>query len=146
MVCSVCGGRTEVINSRQQKRSNQVWRRRRCLDCLRVFTTHEMTDLSPQFSVSKKDKEEPFLTDKLFTEVLLALQDRKDCYRDAREATATITKHLLAKADGVVIPAPAISRVTAQVLKRLDRRAWLRFISEHPSQMSQKTSLTERRS
>jgi len=99
-----------------------------------------MADLSPQFSVSKKGKEEPFLTDKLFTEVLLALQDRKDCYREAREVTATITKRLLAKVDDTVIPSSAISQITAQVLRRLDRRAWLRFISEHPSQTSQKTT------
>ena len=74
-----------------------------------------------------------FLADKLFTEVLLALQDRKDCYVAAREATNTVIKQLLKDKSKPRFTATQISHLTAKVLKRLDRRAWLRYVAEHPS-------------
>ncbi len=132
IVCVYCGFKTQVVNSRHQKRSNQQWRRRKCLKCGAVFTSHEAVDLSATLLVGTK----PFLTDMLFTEVLLALQDRKDCYVDAREVTSTVIKQLLKPPSKPVFSAPQISQLTAKVLKRLDRRAWLRFMAEHPSLQS----------
>ncbi|MBI2009250.1 hypothetical protein HYS84_02450 [Candidatus Saccharibacteria bacterium] len=75
----------------------------------------------------------PFLSDMLFTEVLLALQDRKDCYIAAREVTSTVIGKLLKPPAEPVIEAKQISQTAAKVLKRLDRRAWLRYLAEHPS-------------
>ena len=134
MVCLVCGANTQVINSRRQKRANQVWRRRRCLECLRVVTTNEAADIGQIFSVERPgSSSEPFLPDKLFTEVLLALQDRKDCYVAARELCATITQNLRKKSDGPVFQAKMISEETAKALKRFNKRAWMRYRAEHPS-------------
>jgi len=76
---------------------------------------------------------EPFITDKLFTEVLLALQDRKNYYVDAREVTATVIKELMRSPEKPRLSAKQISQSTSKVLKRLDKRAWLRYLSEHPS-------------
>lgn len=76
---------------------------------------------------------EPFLIDKLFTEVLLALQDRKNCYLEAREVTSTVIKELLKSPAKPKLTSRQISESAAKVLKRLDRRAWLRYLSEHPS-------------
>ena len=44
---------TAVTNSRATKQNTQIWRRRRCLHCDVVFTTHEVIDLS-HLKVSKK--------------------------------------------------------------------------------------------
>jgi len=74
----------------------------------------------------------PFLADKLFTEVLLALQDHKDLYLAAREITNTVVRQLLKPKKSVFTPTQ-ISKTTAEVLKRFDKRAYLRYISEHPS-------------
>lgn len=133
MVCIYCGGQTHVTNSRSQKRNNQIWRRRHCRLCKAIFTTHEAIDLSSSLLVDSGASPRPFLPDMLFTEVLLALQDRKDCYIAAREATSTIIKNLLKLPDKPLYPPAAISRATGDVLKRLDKRAWLRYVSEHPS-------------
>lgn len=122
-----------------------MWRRRRCLDCYRVFTTHEAADLGAVFSVSKQGKKEPFLADKLYTEVLLALQDRKNCYNDAREATATIIRQVLEGSPETTIPSGVISEAAASVLKKLDKRAWMRFVAEHPSQVNKEPTSTGRR-
>lgn len=129
MVCTYCGAKTEVINSRVQKRSNQVWRRRQCQRCSALFTSHEAVDLSSVLFIDQK----PFVADKLFTEVLLAMQDRSDCYLRAREATSTIVKQLLKLTSAPFIEAPEVSQTAAKVLKRLDKQAYLRYQVEHPS-------------
>lgn len=133
MVCIYCGKETNVFNSRHQHRNNQIWRRRRCEKCSAVFTTHEAPLLPKSFSVINDGKPTPFLPDKLFTEILLALQDRNDCYEAARELTDTISQKLLRNAPDGLILASNISSVSASVLKGFNRRAWLRYVSEHPS-------------
>ena len=133
MVCIYCGGKTNVFNSRRQGRNNQVWRRRVCLACKATFTTQEAPVLAKAFSVSGGRQPSPFIPDRLFTEILLALQDREDCYEAARELTDTICQRLAKNAPDGLILASDISFEAAKVLKRFNRQAWLRFVSEHPS-------------
>ncbi|MDB5160789.1 MAG: NrdR family transcriptional regulator [Candidatus Saccharibacteria bacterium] len=136
MVCPYCAAKTEVVNSRLQKRSNQVWRRRQCRECKSVFTTHEAIDLSSSLRVSTNGELKPFISDLLFTEVLLALQDRKDCYTESREVTGTIIQELLKSQASPVFTPKQISEVTAGILKRFNQRAWHRYTAEHPSQQA----------
>ncbi len=121
-----------VVNSRHQKRNNQVWRRRRCEACRAVFTSHEAIDLSSALVIGSSPSR-PFISDMLFTEVLLALQDRKDCYLAAREVTSTVIRQLLSTQAKPRIEPKQISQTTAKVLKRLDKQAYLRYLAEHPS-------------
>lgn len=135
MLCIYCEGETSVTNSRKQKRNNQIWRRRKCEACGAVFTSHEAIDLSSALMVDS-GRSAPFVSDIIFTEALLALQDRKDCYLAAREVTSTVIRELL-KLPGVPrIEPKQISQATAKVLKRLDKRAYLRYLAEHPSLQS----------
>jgi len=136
MVCVFCSSETQVVNSRRQKRNNQIWRRRQCLSCMAVFTTHEALDTTTTLIVDSRGSAGPFLPDKLYTEVLLALQDRPDCYTAAREVTNTVINKLLKLPEKPVFKASQISAAAGDVLKRLDRRAYLRFIAEHPSLQS----------
>lgn len=133
MICLYCGGETDVINSRLQRRSNQIWRRRRCQKCQAVFTTHETAELSGILRVDRLGVLEPFLPDMLFSELLHTLQHRKDAYAASREASATITKRLLDLPTKPVFTPSQISTEAAKVLKRLDRRAYLRYLADHPS-------------
>ncbi|HZP55314.1 MAG TPA: hypothetical protein VFB03_00915 [Candidatus Saccharimonadales bacterium] len=116
-----------------QKRSNQVWRRRQCKACRAVFTTHEGIELPSALLVVYRGSTEPFLPDKLYTEVLLALQDRKDPYIAAREVTDTVINSLLKLPEKPAYKTHKISKETAKVLKRFDHRAWLRYVAEHSS-------------
>jgi transcriptional repressor NrdR len=136
MICVYCGHETKVINSRLQKRNNQVWRRRQCLACKAVFTTHEAIDLPNALLVQSGASTKAFLPDLLFTEVLLALQDRKNCYVDAREVTNTVIKNLLKLPESPLFAPEQISKLTSKVLGRLDNRAGLRYMAEHPSLQS----------
>ena len=133
MVCVYCGHETKVTNSRWQKRNNQVWRRRKCVVCKAVFTTHEAVDLPSALLVQSGASTKPFLPDLLFTEVLLALQDRTNCYVDAREVTNTVIKQLLKLPESPLFTPQQISQAASKVLGRLDKRAQLRFVAEHPS-------------
>ena len=133
MTCIYCRADTEVINSRLQHRSNQVWRRRRCRACGAVFTTHEAVDLASTLMVDSEGSVAPFLADKLYSDLLAAMQDRPDRYTAAREATATVIKRLLSLPDRPVFTATQISAASGAVLSKLDRRAWLRYAAEHPS-------------
>jgi transcriptional repressor NrdR len=133
MKCVYCDSHTRVTNSRRQRRSNQVWRRRQCKACGAIFTTLEAIHLPATLIVDSRGRSEPFLPDKLYTEVLLALQDRKDCYESAREVTNTVIKELLKLPDKPLYRPNQISRAAGGVLKRLDRQAYLRYAAEHPS-------------
>ena len=134
MVCIYCSGRLRVVNSRPQKRNNQIWRRRQCQTCLAVFTSHEVIDTNAALMVQRRGlAAESFVADKLFTELLLALQSRRNCYEDAREVTTATVRELLKLPSSPVFKPADISRVTAGILKRLDKQAYLRYQAEHPS-------------
>ena len=133
MVCVYCGGATKVVNSRHQRRNNQVWRRRQCLACQSVFTTHESVELESALSVEQSGALRPFLPDLLLKELMSALQDRKDVSTASREVLATIVRKLLPLPQKPVYSTTDISKATAEVLKRFDKRAYLRFVAEHPS-------------
>lgn len=133
MVCVYCGGQTAVVNSRPQKRNNQVWRRRKCLRCAALITTTEVADYSTNLLVETSSGFKPFLADKLYTEVLLAVEHRKNCYNEARELTNTIIKQLLSETGRPVFTSKQISAKTLQVLARFDKRAWHRYSAERSS-------------
>ena len=133
MVCIYCGGETKVTNSRLQRRNNQVWRRRECLACQSVFTTHESVELESALSVSKDGQSEPFLPDLLLKELMIALNHRKDVYVASREVLGTIVGKLLILPQKPLFKPADIAETTAKVLKRFDKRAYLRYVADHPS-------------
>lgn len=133
MVCLYCAGDTKVTNSRLQKRNNQVWRRRQCLTCGAVFTTHEQIELQSALSVSKNGSTEPFEPRLLLNELVSALSHRKDVYTASEELLATIVRKLLTLPQKPLFVPADISKTTAGVLKRFDNRAYLRYLADHLS-------------
>ncbi len=83
--------------------------------------------------VDSRGRNEPFLPDKLYTELLLALQDQKSPYIAAREVTNTVIKELIKLPEHPLFRPKQITQSTAKVLKRFDGRAYLRYAAEHPS-------------
>lgn len=133
MVCVYCGGDTKVTNSRLQRRNNHVWRRRQCLACGSIFTTHESVELESALSVDNLGMLKPFLPDLLLKELMQALRHRKDVYTASGEVLATIVRNLLLLPQKPVFMPTDISQISGEVLKRFDRRAYLRYVAEHPS-------------
>jgi transcriptional repressor NrdR len=141
MVCIYCGSETKVTNSRLQKRNNQVWRRRQCLSCASVSTTHEAIELESALSVESSGQNRPFLPDLLLKELMISLQDRKDVYTASREVFSTIVRKLLSLPQKPLYKPADISKTTAGVLRKFDKQAYLRYIAEHPAAHGRKISL-----
>lgn len=132
MVCIYCGGKTEVVNSRPQKRANHIWRRRKCAVCGNVFTTIESTDLATSILVLNFGSLRPFQRDKLLLSVYDCLRHRKDPVGDATALTATILHKLLDSIDRPTLTRSQIVTTVSSVLKNFDHAAHVQYLAYHP--------------
>lgn len=124
MVCVYCSADTQVINSRLQKRLNQVWRRRRCLACGNAFTTHESTDLAAALAVRYSSKDvQPFSRDKLFTSLYESCKHRPQAISDADGLAQTVIGLLLRQVSDGSLDRRDIVVAAIQVLSRFDSTA-----------------------
>ena len=134
MVCIHCSSETQVINSRHQKKLNQVWRRRSC-NSGHVFTTIEKADFSAVWRIKQANgRLSPFLRDKLFLSLLRSLGHRKTAVTDAGALADTITSRLAAPNNDGIIPVQQIITNTQVVLNRFDKAASVHYQAFHPSQ------------
>lgn len=132
MVCIYCSSKTEVFNSRHQKRLNQVWRRRRCVACQAVFTTIEGADTSQTISVEKNGRSEPFSRESLLITVYDSLKHRKSAIQDATALTATIVSIIHTLVSNATIDRDQIVETVGTVLERFDKVAAVHYRAFHP--------------
>lgn len=132
MVCIYCGGKTQVTNSRPQKRLNRTWRRRECSNCHALFTTEEAVELSSSLVVRPSSGSlQPFSRDKLFVSLLRALGHRETALEDAGALTATtIAKLLHGETQAVIDPADIVT-VAHAALSRFDTAAAVQYRAYH---------------
>ncbi|HVS58300.1 MAG TPA: hypothetical protein VHD60_01005 [Candidatus Saccharimonadales bacterium] len=122
----------EVSNSRNQKRLNQVWRRRRCKECGAIYTTHEALDLSQALSVRKNGILTPLVRDKLFMSIFRSCQHRKDAVDDAGALTDTILSTVSLRSEKGAVDASLIVHVASETLARFDKVAVVHYEAFHP--------------
>ena len=134
MVCPYCSHETRVSNSRPQKRTNGIWRRRACINCGAVFSSTEQIDFEKSIVVSMNNAYTPFLRDKLFLSVYESLKHRKTALRDATALTYTIISHVLIHVNDGVVSGDDIGRTSVDVLNRFDKTAATYFTAYHPYQ------------
>lgn len=133
MVCIYCRNETIVINSRHQKRRNSTWRRRKCPNCLAVFTTQETFDLSLVLKVNKKDGVlEDFQKEKIYLSVYRSIShlgENKPII--ARDLTESILERILAlqSLKNAQISSIDIARAIILVLKNYDLSSALKYLS-----------------
>lgn len=134
MVCYYCGGDTSVINSRPQKRSNRVWRRRRCDACANVVSTLEAVDYEASLSFRpKKGPLEPFQRDRLFVSVLDSLKHRKTAVSDATALTdAALAKLMVCMDSSGAIDRDSLTFQVQLLLHRFDPAAGVHYAAFHP--------------
>lgn len=133
MVCIYCNNETRVTNSRPQKRTNGIWRRRNCMSCGTTFTSIESADLSSSITVSSNSQSEAFQRDKLFISIYDSLQHRKTAQMDATGLTDTIIRKLYPYAIDLSIEATTIITITYQTLQRFDKAAATHYKAFHPT-------------
>jgi transcriptional regulator NrdR family protein len=132
MVCIYCGGKTQVTNSRPQKRLNQTWRRRECYSCQAIFSTNEIADLSTAISVRQKNgPTAPFNREKLLISIFRAVGHRQSPLEDASALTATITAKLLHSTAEAAVSPSDIVKIALETLQRFDTAAAVQYQAYH---------------
>ncbi len=135
MVCIYCKSDTFVINSRHQKRLNNIWRRRKCTSCTAIFTTSESPDLLKGLSVLHNGRLQPFSRDKLFLSVHDSVKHRKTATGDATALTDTIIAHLYSTIRSGSVDIITIIKCASKILKRFDKAASSHYQAFHPEKL-----------
>lgn len=134
MVCIYCGSATQVVNSRLQRRSNHIWRRRRCLSCLSIFTTEEHAELSGAIMVQYSSKSlRPFSRDQLFISIYESCKHRDSALRDATALTLIIIGSLLKHTRTGLLHREDIVKTAYVALTRFDAAAATYYHAYHPA-------------
>ena len=131
MVCIHCRSDTQVINSRLQKKANQVWRRRKCGSCGAIFSSREVAQYELVWLVRSPKALKPFSRDKLLLSIYSSCQHRPSALSDASALTETVIAKLLFKATGGVLEAPAIAQTVQVALNRFDKAASVHYQAFH---------------
>jgi transcriptional regulator NrdR family protein len=133
MVCYICGGDTQVTNSRHQRRTNHVWRRRACVLCDAVFTTIESIDYTKSLSVRSANARdlEPLSRDILLLSLHKSLGHRPTALSDAGGLCATIIAKLTSQAVDGIIETSAIAQTALVALSRFDKLAAQHYQAFH---------------
>lgn len=73
MFCTKCKSEQNlVVNTRHSVDGMRSWRRRKCLKCGNLFTTHEIIDMTNIVVIKRSGKRERFSRIKLFSGILWA--------------------------------------------------------------------------
>lgn len=132
MVCIYCGNDTDVINTRLQKKTNRVWRRRRCRHCHAVFTSQEQVVYDGSFVVRNAMSHiMPFSRDLLYLSIYDACKHRPGAASDATALTDTILSRLVPLAKDGVIDRQDITASCLTVLKHFDTVAAVHYKAFH---------------
>jgi transcriptional repressor NrdR len=133
MVCIYCGGDTQVINSRLQKRLNRVWRRRKCLECAAIFSTHEQADYAAAWRVRLSNGSlRPFSQNHLLLSLYKSLEHRKTALTDAEALLDTIISSLQPQIVQGALEIAAIRELSLYTLEKFDKAAGVSYAAFHP--------------
>lgn len=134
MVCIYCGHATSVTNSRLQKRTNSVWRRRRCQACQAIFSTSERLDYATTWLVSSTSAQlTAFSRDKLFLSIYTSCRHRSHPIDDAEALTDTVISKLQKTAIPGVPSKDNIRHHVLTTLELFDKVASTHYAAFHKS-------------
>jgi transcriptional regulator NrdR family protein len=133
MVCIYCNAETQVVNSRPQKRLNQVWRRRKCLHCHALFSTQEKVSYQDSWRVkTTAGALTPFLKNKLFLSLHKSCGHRKQSIEDATALTDTVISLLRTQTSQGLLETTDIAFTAYEVLNNFDKAAAVHYQAFHP--------------
>jgi transcriptional regulator NrdR family protein len=133
MVCLYCRGKTQVVNSRHQKRLNQTWRRRKCSSCSNIFSTTEKINYSTTLLITNKTGTiSDFSKDKLLLSVYRSLGHRDDAINDAVALTDTIMSSIIKPLATPLVDTASIVKTTYLVLSNFDKAAAVHYRAYYP--------------
>lgn len=131
MVCPKCfHTNTQVYNSRSTKRTNSIWRRRRCTSCSYSFTTTEQADSSIYTVVNSRAEETLFSFITLLYSIMefsRHLPQQEDAYHLAK----TIETKVLTRHTDLRIATQSIRDEAYKVLSAFDTQLYLSYLARY---------------
>lgn len=131
MFCINCfNSSTRIVNSRAKKKQAHVWRRRHCLKCGTIFTTHERPSLTDNKKVHTNHGITEFNPGKLILSIAKAFTHSPADAEDHAYFLAQTVENLLST-QTQTITSEEIAATTHAVLKRFDELAALQYAAMH---------------
>ena len=128
MKCPVCNVNTQVLESRQVGRKNEIRRRRSCLPCRRRFTTYERIDMPNLIVVKKNGLLESFDRQKILQGILRATKNTKTSKLQVEQLVDKI-EDMIFSLGKTEIKSQKIGDLVIKQLALVDKIAYLRFVS-----------------
>lgn len=129
MFCPFCNAQdTKVIDSRLVSEGSQVRRRRLCNECNERFTTFELAELIMPRLIKSDGSREPFNEEKLLVGINIALEKRPVSIEAVESAVNKLKSTLRATGEREV-PTKMVGELVMDLLKSLDKIAYIRFAS-----------------
>jgi transcriptional repressor NrdR len=133
MYCPFCSAQdTKVIDSRLVADGLQVRRRRACNECNERFTTFETAELLMPRLIKSDGRREPFDEEKLLVGINRALEKRPVSIEDI-EVSLNKLKSMLRATGEREVPSKMVGELVMDLLKSLDKIAYIRFASVYRS-------------
>jgi len=143
MTCPFCRHRQDrVIDSRESKEGDLIRRRRECLKCQRRFTTYERSDEIPYMVVKRDGRRERFDRQKVLEGLLRACEKRPVPIAKLAEVVDAVESALAENPEREVSTA-AIGDLVLELLKKLDKIAYVRFASVYKDFQDAESFLVE---
>ena len=129
MRCPFCGNEeTQVKDSRPTEDNASIRRRRFCTACGQRFTTFERIQLRELTVVKRSGRRVPFDRDKLMRSVQHALRKRPVEPERLERNVNALVRNLESQGESEV-PSEMIGELVMQMLRSLDKVAYVRFAS-----------------
>lgn len=128
MKCIFCGSDlSSVIDKRAVKNTGEIRRRRECLKCRKRYTTYERVCEFELVVIKRNGRREAFDRNKIRAGLEKALEKLPDI--DKVDLILDKIERLLRSKGEREIESKLIGRVVLNELKKLDKIAYLRFVS-----------------
>lgn len=129
MKCPYCSyEESKVIDSRPTDDNERIRRRRECLKCGERFTTYEAIERMPIVVIKKDGSREPFSSEKLMRQMLIACGKRavpiETIERAAFDIEAYLQNSLVRE-----VESSRIGELALEKLRDIDEVAYVRFAS-----------------
>jgi transcriptional repressor NrdR len=129
MRCPQCDGTdNRVVDTRTSRGGRAVRRRRECLECGERFTTYEYVEARTIQVLKRDGSAEEYDREKLIRSLRIACAKRPVSASEIEELADGIEDDL-SKQAGVEVPSSRIGEMVMDLLKPLDRVAYVRFAS-----------------
>ncbi len=143
MKCPFCGfEESKVIDSRPADDGERIRRRRECLGCAKRFTTHEVIETVPIVVVKRDKSREVFNRSKLMSGLLRACEKRP-ISMDQIEGMADSIESQLQSGYDREVTSQHIGELVMELLKEVDKVAYIRFASVYKNFEDTETFLEE---